>query len=69
MKRFEECVEIELRCCGLAMRLAGNLSLREAGADATRLGYECERCCRRVMVTDAWCPTTPEVDAAHDVEP
>jgi hypothetical protein len=51
------------------MELMGNYSLREAGADATRLGYECSRCFRRVMVTDGTEPPTPAVNAAHDVEP
>lgn len=69
-QRFEEQVAIVLRCCnGSPMKLAGNLSLREAGADATRLGYECKTCSRRVMVSDSWGPTTPEIAAAHDREP
>ena len=74
-RRFEHRVEIELKChetraCGGApMQLAGNLSLREAGADATRLAFECKKCFRRVMVTDAWSPSTEAIDAAHDAEP
>jgi hypothetical protein len=73
--RFEERVAIELQCAetstcrGVPMRLVGNLSLREAGADATRLGYECPKCFQRVMVSDAWSPSTPAIDAAHDEEP
>jgi hypothetical protein len=68
--RFEEQVAIVLRCCnGSPMKLVGNLSLREAGADATRLGYECGRCFRRVMVSDGWDQTTPAIAADHDQEP
>ena len=74
-RRFEERVQIELRCfetprCGgMPMKLMGNWSLKEAGADATRLGYECRSCFRQVTVTDGQEPTTPEVNAAHDEEP
>ena len=75
-RRFEQRVEIELRCwetgrcAGKPMQLRGNLSLRgAAGATTTQLGYKCETCFRRVMVTDAWYGSSPEVDAAHDTEP
>lgn len=37
--RFEEQVDIRITCCGTAMSLLGNLSLREAGGtlDSARL--------------------------------
>jgi hypothetical protein len=73
--RFEERVQIQLRCyetdqcAGSPMQLAGNLSLREAGADATRLAYTCAKCFRRVTVSDAWHTATSKINAAHDEEP
>ena len=72
--RFGHRVEIVLKCyevgChGAPIKIVGNLSLREAGADATRLGFECQKCFQRVMVSDAWSPSTPEIDALHDKEP
>lgn len=74
-RRFEHRVQIELRCfetprCGgRPMTLMGNYSLREAGADATRLGYECKSCFRRVTVTEGEEPPTPAIHVAHDAEP
>ena len=58
--RFEEQVCISISCCGEAMRF-GNLSLREAGAPNTTLGYECKKCFRRVAVVDCW-PTPSAAD-------
>lgn len=52
--RFEDAVRIELYCCNAkGMNLVGNLSLR-GPSDATRLGFECKTCGRRVTVMDAW---------------
>jgi hypothetical protein len=51
------------------MKLKGNLSLREAGADCTRLLYECPTCSRRVTVADgAPRPSAAQLDAFDTVE-
>lgn len=74
MMRFEEQLRIELsclrpRCRGALMKLKGNLSLREAGADCTRLLYECPTCSRRVTVADgAPRPSAAQLDAFDTVE-
>lgn len=65
--RFEEKVAIDIRCCGQEMRLVGNLSLR-GPAKNTKLGYECEKCFRKVMVQDEWPGPSPANIAAIDDE-
>jgi len=67
--RFAERVRITILCCGQPMMLQGHLSLREAGADATRLGYRCDRCFQRASVADDWPPPGADVSAAVDAEP
>jgi len=76
MPRFEDQVEIELRCfrrreCGgKPMERSGNLSLREAGKaglGCTILAYECKTCFFRVAVTDEWShPGAPELYEMDD---
>lgn len=68
--RFEDQIRIEISCCHQLMVLCGNLSLRgAAGADETRLAYECKKCFRRVQVVDDWGKPTAEQLAIYDETP
>ena len=64
--RFEEQVDIRITCCGTAMSLLGNLSLREAGAPSTRLAYQCPTCFRQVTVTD--CVAYPSQETLDELD-
>lgn len=67
--RFEQLVDISLTCCGEQMKPCGNLSLREAGAKMTMLGYECKKCFRHAAVMDCWpSPSTAMLDELDKVE-
>ncbi len=65
--RFE--TSIRVFCCGVPCRLAGNLSLREAGAPSTRVAYECAKCFKRIQLVDEWGQPSPEQLAAYDEVP
>lgn len=48
--RFEDTITVI--CCKEPMLYAGNLSLREAGADATCVLFTCKVCNQRISVTE-----------------
>ena len=62
--RFED--SLDIHCCGKPAHLAGNLSLREAGAKHTALAYDCVVCLRRFSVVDEWASPSAAILAALD---